>query len=193
MPITFKNNNDVIVYALETVISYARQTLQIFVAQFVWWLASIIGLEQGLINHINNLQGREDITAQTIVPTEHHEVLRQDPLAQTFHPDRVAQISNQRSVSAVPRDLTEDQPLDRILESAERVIKASFRDNSVTLPNRVNPLPSTKTQLMQGRKAKRLREARNKHEADLRKRLRETRIQVLERLTKEDNVLIPGT
>jgi hypothetical protein len=86
-------------------------------------------------------------------------------------------------VSAVPRDLTEDQRVDRILESAERVIQASFRDKSVTRRNRVNPLPSTKTQL---------KKARKKQEADRRKRLRETRIQVHERLTKEDNVLIPG-
>jgi hypothetical protein len=164
-----------------------------FVAQCVWWLVSTIGLEQGLINHIDTLQGREDITAQTIVPIEHQEVLRQVQLAQAVHPDRVAQISNQRSVSAAPRDLTEDQRLDRILESAERGIQASFRDSSVTRQNRVNPLPSTKTQLKKARKAKHLLEARNKQEADRWKRLRETRIPVLERLTKEDNVLIPGT
>jgi hypothetical protein len=156
-------------------------------------LASFIELKQGLINHIENRQGREDITAETIVPTEHQEVLRQDQLPQTVHPDRVAQISNQRSVSAVPRDLIDDQRLDRILESAERVIQASFRDKSVTRQNRVNPLPSTKTRLKKARKAKRLLDARNKQEADRRKRLRESRIQVLERLTKECNVLIPGT
>jgi len=146
-----------------------------------------------LINHIDNLQGREDNTAQTIVPIEHQEVLRQDQLAQTVYPDRVARISNQRSVSAVSRDLTEDQSVDRILESAERVIQASFRDNSVTRPNPVNPLSSTKTQLKKARKVQRLLEGRNKQEADRQKRLCEIRIQVLERLTKEDNVLIPGT
>jgi hypothetical protein len=59
MTITFENENDVIVYALEKVISYARRTPQIFVAQCVWWLASIIVLEQGLINHIDNLNGQE--------------------------------------------------------------------------------------------------------------------------------------
>jgi hypothetical protein len=47
MTITFENDNDVIIYALEKIISYARRTQQIFVAQCVWWLASIIGLEQG--------------------------------------------------------------------------------------------------------------------------------------------------
>jgi transcription elongation GreA/GreB family factor len=50
-----------------------------------------------------------------------------------------------------------------------------------------------KTQLKKARKAKRLLEARNMQEADRRKRFCETRIQVLEQLTKEDKVLIPGS
>jgi len=36
MTISFENDNDVIVYALEKVISYARRTQQIFVAQCIW-------------------------------------------------------------------------------------------------------------------------------------------------------------
>jgi len=54
MTITFKNDNNVIVYAFEKVISYAKRTQQIFVAQCVWWLASIIGLEPELIVYIDN-------------------------------------------------------------------------------------------------------------------------------------------
>jgi hypothetical protein len=61
MTITFKNDNDVIVYALETVISYARRTQQIFVAQRVWWLASIIGLEEALVTHVDILHGRTTV------------------------------------------------------------------------------------------------------------------------------------
>jgi hypothetical protein len=61
MTITFENDNDVIIYTLEKVISYARKTQQVFVAQCVWWLASIIGLEQGLIKFIDNLQLRVEI------------------------------------------------------------------------------------------------------------------------------------
>jgi len=41
MTITFENNDNVIIYALEKSIAYARRTQQIFVAQCVWWLASI--------------------------------------------------------------------------------------------------------------------------------------------------------
>jgi hypothetical protein len=61
MTITFENDNDVIVYALEKVIFYAKRTQQILVAQCVWWLASVIGLEQSLVNYISNKQARKEV------------------------------------------------------------------------------------------------------------------------------------
>jgi hypothetical protein len=64
MAITFENDNDVIVYALEKIIVYARRTQQILMAQCVWWLASIIGLEPGLITRIDNLHGRTVINTK---------------------------------------------------------------------------------------------------------------------------------
>jgi len=74
MTITFKDDKDVIVYALEKVISYARGTQQIFVAQCVWWLASIIGLEQGLITYIDNLQSQIKVR---VIPEESETVDRE--------------------------------------------------------------------------------------------------------------------
>ena len=62
MPITFESDHDTMIYALECVIAYARRTQQIFVAQCLWWVASIIGLEQALVSHIDKLQGRRDTT-----------------------------------------------------------------------------------------------------------------------------------
>jgi hypothetical protein len=58
MTITFENDNDIRVYALEKVICYARRTQQIFVVQCVWWLASVIGLEPSLASHIDKLHRR---------------------------------------------------------------------------------------------------------------------------------------
>jgi hypothetical protein len=58
MTITFENDNDDIVYALEKIIYHARRTQQIFVAQCIQWLASIIGLYQGLVSYIDNQQSR---------------------------------------------------------------------------------------------------------------------------------------
>jgi len=89
MTITFENDNDVIVFALEKIISYARRNRQIFVAQCVWWLASILGLEQGLIVHIENLGTRDRQDIQPIENTERD-------------------IRPSREVSAIPRDCQED-------------------------------------------------------------------------------------
>jgi hypothetical protein len=68
MTITFGNDNDVIVHALKKIISYARQNQQIFVAQCIWWLASIIGLDKGLINHIDNLGIRSSVVLPMTTP-----------------------------------------------------------------------------------------------------------------------------
>ena len=88
MTLTFENHNDVIVYALERIISYARQHQYIFVAHSVWWIASIIGLTEGLTIHIDNLRSRSEVH-QLPVP-------------------EVEQLPIARKVSATPRDLQED-------------------------------------------------------------------------------------
>jgi hypothetical protein len=85
MTITFKNDNDIIVYALDKIISYARRNQQIFVAQCIWWLASIIGLDQGLISYIDDIQSRLNVS---IVPEGAPDI--------------------GRSVSPTPRDTQED-------------------------------------------------------------------------------------
>jgi hypothetical protein len=61
MSITFENENDVIVYALEKIIAFARNNRYLFVANCVWWIAGVIGLEEGLINHIDNLVAQDRI------------------------------------------------------------------------------------------------------------------------------------
>jgi hypothetical protein len=55
MTITFENDNDLIVYTAEKIISYARENQYIFLAESILWISSIIGLQQGLIVHIDNL------------------------------------------------------------------------------------------------------------------------------------------
>jgi len=45
MTITFEMENEIIVYVLEKIISYATDNWYVFVTQSGWWLASIIGLE----------------------------------------------------------------------------------------------------------------------------------------------------
>jgi hypothetical protein len=84
MTITFENENDVMIYGLEKVVSHTRRTQQIVVAQCVWWLASIIGLDRGLVNYIDNIQSRievsvisEEIPDNTAVTSEKQEEDRQ--------------------------------------------------------------------------------------------------------------------
>ena len=70
MSINFDNYNDVIVYAPQKIISYSRTNQNIFMAQCVWWLSSIIGLQKALVIHINNLRNsatdQDDITSRAI-------------------------------------------------------------------------------------------------------------------------------
>jgi hypothetical protein len=152
MTITFENDNDVIVYALEKIISFARENQYLFAANCVWWLASVIGLKQGLVIHIDNLQEREYSA----------------PLEERFglvHPDRTQQILPERAVSSIPRDLTEDKCLDQVLEEKEKCLATSNHIQSTWQHNRINPLPQTKNQLKKARKVKRLQEANKKGES----------------------------
>jgi hypothetical protein len=133
MTITFENDNDVIVYALEMIVSFAKENQFFFVANCAWWIASIIGLDQGLIQYIDKLQKREDTA------------IIGDCLGR-IHPDRAKQISSEKAISSKPRDLTEDQRLAR----------------STSPRTRVKPLTQTKRQIKNARTVKRLQEARNR-------------------------------
>jgi hypothetical protein len=105
MTITFENDNDVIVYALEKVISYARTTQQDFLAQCVWLLASVIGLQHGLFTYINNIQTRTEVGRQitgtgtapkprevSAIPRDIKEDPRSNIETVKIHPDRKAQV-----------------------------------------------------------------------------------------------------
>jgi hypothetical protein len=132
MTITFENDNDVIVYALEKIIAYARRTQQIFVAQCIWWIASILGLEQGLVLFIDNIQSRVTVT---IIPEE---VPRVD-----------------KTISPIPRDNQEDLRQDKILEECEEYLKDSRRLREIaalkatgkTLTGLINPTAISKKNL----------------------------------------------
>jgi len=100
MPVTFENDDDIIVYALERVISHARRTQHIFVAQCVWWLASVLRLEQELAFHIDRIQGHRDIDLQE---------------------------QRSREVTPADKDLVVNQYADQVLDIAEEYLKESRR------------------------------------------------------------------
>jgi len=104
MTITFENENDVIVYALEKIIRYARKNQYIIVAQSGWWIASVIGLTDGLVTHIDNLRIRfeeyqasleiEQLSSEREVASVLQDHLNIDTEGSRVHPDRISQINN---------------------------------------------------------------------------------------------------
>jgi len=99
MTITFKSDKDVIVYALERIISYARDNQYIFRAQSIWWIASIIGLQEGLVIRIDNLKVRSDIGRTKRIPTPtadrdsfYTSKKEQSIPGHNIHPSRIDQI-----------------------------------------------------------------------------------------------------
>jgi len=104
MTITFENDIDLIVYALEKVIAYARRSQQIFVAQCVWWLASIIGLKEGLITYIDQLRIRLEVSSRTIEGLS-VAVEAVPKVTSTSSRDRTSQ--SVREISVTPRDIQE--------------------------------------------------------------------------------------
>jgi hypothetical protein len=61
MTVTLENENDVIVYTLEKIITYIKDNQYIFLVQRVWWIVSVLGLQAGLVIHIDNIRARSEI------------------------------------------------------------------------------------------------------------------------------------
>jgi hypothetical protein len=100
MTITFENDYEVIVYAIEKIISYARDNQYLFLAQSIWWISSIVGLQEGLVIHIDNLKlpselrHSSNIHRQSVFesPKATEENTRVKPDLGTVHQERISQI-----------------------------------------------------------------------------------------------------
>jgi hypothetical protein len=93
MTITFESENDIIVYALEKIISSARNNQYIFLAQSVRWISSIIGLQSELISYLDNIAVRNNIRKEA----PQHDTLPSEEISYIgphIHPSRVDQIRN---------------------------------------------------------------------------------------------------
>jgi len=131
MTLTFENDNDVIVYAFEKIICYARKNQYIFVAQSIWWIASVIGLTDGLVTHINSLRVRseadrlplevEQFAIGAKVSTEPKDQPRINIKGSDVHPDRISQVSDTVN-SSYQVESSEPE-----LESASKVIQHTGR------------------------------------------------------------------
>jgi len=168
MPITFETDNNAIVYALERIISYARKNQYIILAQSIWWISSIIGLQQGLVNYIDNLrEPSEAYQAPSINQCDRDNI----------HPDCISRITNPIPNLDSPnygnsRDSSEseseqlspsdDSLHDQILDHCEEFLQQSKQERekvarrnlqigkeiSGRLPQRKKPRKSYKDQVM---------------------------------------------
>jgi len=128
MSFTFENDNEVIVYALETNISYAADTQYIFLAQRIWWISSMIGLQQGLIVHIDILRIRSEIRSQgggiSLACDAPPQARERSHCVDTNVPGR--------EMSVTPRDIQEDAgpsiAFDNIL--SDRIFQVSTTHNA---------------------------------------------------------------
>jgi len=90
MTITFKNDSEAIVYALEEIIYFAKENQYLFVASCAWWIAGIIGLDSGLIIHIDNLGARKEIINYRAVSETPRAIAREvspEPQPSEYIPD----------------------------------------------------------------------------------------------------------
>jgi hypothetical protein len=77
MTITFENDSDVIIYALEKIILFARENQYLFLANCAWWIASTIGLDEGLVIHIDNLVNQNRISNRREVSATPRDIARE--------------------------------------------------------------------------------------------------------------------
>jgi hypothetical protein len=142
MTITFENDNHVIVYGLEKIISYARDNQYIFLAQSVWSISSILGLQQELVTYIDNLKIRANIGRYEGSNTL-RDILEQsgnDSALSHTHPDRIARLlesdSQHTTAKHRPSETSEYNVHNTILDNCEESLKQSeFESNQVARKN----------------------------------------------------------
>jgi len=89
MTIFFENDRDIIVYALEKIIAFAKSNQYIILAQSVWWIFSVIGLQAGLVNYVDNLRTRSAIVS---VPRDGLAMIQEPQHDNDFsHQDKILQ------------------------------------------------------------------------------------------------------
>jgi len=139
MTINFENENDVIVYALEQIISYAQKNRYIFVAQSVWRIASVIGLSDGLVIHIDNLRIRSKASQVPIrnkQSSSEQELesalpihLQVDSGKSQIHLDRRLQVGNTVSDSCQAEcSEPESDRATRVVENAKEFLRKSRKE-----------------------------------------------------------------
>jgi len=156
MTISFENNNDIIVYTLETIISFARNNHYIFIAQCIWWISSIIGLQQKLIKYIDhhkiwiNIGERKvSMTSRDLQEDQGIDKSRSEADQPTgnnhIHLNRIPPIRS----SNVGSGDSETEVLDAVLRNTERFIQKSRKERwALNQNNKAAPSHKTRSGIM---------------------------------------------
>jgi hypothetical protein len=138
MTLSSENDQDVIIYALDKIIAFAKDNQYIFLAQSVWWIASVLGLQARLVIHIDNLHTRSSSVSQLEAP---------------------------RDIVATGSYEDELDRQDKVLKECEGFLQASrrlrdlvvYKSSGKSTIRRINPLASTKRALRISKKKARRR------------------------------------
>jgi len=133
MTITFENDNNVIVYALVKIISYARENQYIILAQSIWWISSVIGLQQGSEIYIDTLKERLNTGPQEDRRPSTANHIQEDLISDigpvSVHPERRVNLGNTiEDISNLDRVNQERDQQSRIVAGTKRFIQRSKTD-----------------------------------------------------------------
>jgi hypothetical protein len=133
MTITFDSEKDVIVYTLEKIIEFARNNQYIFLAQSIWWISSIILLQEDLIKHIDKLQVESEIHFEPAGSTAEFTRINSERLAiPGVHPDRVGNFRDSeesyRSSDGDTVSTTETEIHNEVIENCELFLEQSKQE-----------------------------------------------------------------
>jgi hypothetical protein len=165
--ITFANDNNIILYPYVLIISYTRDNEYIFLAQTIWWTASIIGLQQGLVMHIDNLRKRSEAMVRGAAPQAQDTINQCDNSQQGeeksatpynirgdsrlhnelghIHPDRISQAqSTIHNISDLQLSNSLIDQSSQIIKQAELIIQ-KFQKDQKWLTNWKDPMSRTRS------------------------------------------------
>jgi len=141
MTLTFENDTEVVVYTLQKILSYARDNQYIFLAQSIWWISSIIGLQQGWIVHIDDWQWPVNIdrSIESVAVKASRITIQSDSVSRILNSNDSLVESEDNSVSTSESDIH-----DRILQQCEKFLEPSQKDRKFI--GRKNQLTSKRVQ-----------------------------------------------
>jgi len=123
MTITFENDKDVIVivYALDLIISYARNNQYMFVAQSGWWISSIIDLQQRLVIYLDIPKVQGNIGQAMAASDTHH--IHCSRLERLRKSSNEVCVSEDESISITETDIHKD-----VIEKCEIFLEQCKQD-----------------------------------------------------------------